>query len=572
MKERVLSAAILAVIVLLLTGNAVFWASEKEGFHVDEMFSYEQIGNTEYSKPEFDRPDEPCLNTWHDREYYEDYLNISDDEAADMSSFYRSASRNTAHPPMYLTLFGIYTSVFFRNDFTKWSGITFNIIFYILTLIVLYDLAMQLLKNRKLAMLTVFFYGASSGAVSTVVFVRVYMMLTFFTVLFADVNMHLLKRMTDEKMTFRKRITLYAATAFLLMLGALSQYYFIVFAFFMCLCVWLVLLAAKRFRLLAEYTVTCVAGLIVYICVWPKIFRDLFSGDRGTEAISNLRSSKDSFIVHAAHYISEIDRELTGGMGVYILLAAVLMTAIPLIRKRAPRVKMRSDSGFEFGYKVSAKGSATLDDGYRNTVINTDWMMFILLAVSTLLSFLMISKIAPVLLFDTFKAVRYIINLLPLLAVVIVFLADKILSGFYKDKRIKLTVWAALAALGAVSCFNSEVDHLYKGADEQLKTLEAYSDDRAVFISDYDYFVSNMNVYFTKSKAVYQTNKYNISTLGDAFEGLDEKELIVYISNDLKEPEAAFTQLKEELGCENSRYLFKTVGRHTADVYLISLE
>ena len=572
MKKRILSAAILVVVVLLLTGNAVFWASKKEGFHVDEMFSYEQIGNTEYSKPEFDRPDEPCQNTWHDHSYYEDYLNISDDEAKDFSSFYSSASRNTAHPPMYLTLFGIYTSVFFRNDFTKWSGITFNIIFYILTLIVLYDLAMQLLKNRKLAILTVFLYGASSGAVSTVVFIRMYMMLTFFTVIFADVNMHLLKRIINEKVSFKKRMPWYMATALLIIFGALSQYYFIVFAFFMCLSIWLMLLASKRYRLLAEYTVTCIAGLTVYLCVWSKIFRDLFSGYRGTEATSNLRSTNDRFIVHVANYISEIERELTGGMGVYILLVVTAMIAIPLIKREKPHINLRNDSGFDFEYITSAKDVANSDGEYKNTLISREWTMFTLLAISTILSFLMISKIAPVLPFDTFKAVRYVINLLPLFAVGIVFLINKLLSKYYNDKRIKLTVWLALACVGASCCLNSEVDYLYKGTDEQLKILEAYSDDRAFFISDLNYLVSNMNVYFTKNKAVYQTTRKNIPTLSDVFEGLDEKEFIVYISNDISEPEAAFIQLKEELGCEKSYYLFKTVGRHTADVYLISFE
>ena len=117
------------MIILLLTGNVCFWASQKEGFHVDEMFSYEQVGNTEYPKPEYDRPDEPCMNHWHDRAYYEDYLTISSSEAFNVTAFYRSASRNTAHPPLYLTVLGMVISAVSCDYFTKWSGLSLNIFF-----------------------------------------------------------------------------------------------------------------------------------------------------------------------------------------------------------------------------------------------------------------------------------------------------------------------------------------------------------------------------------------------------------------------------------------------------------
>ena len=53
MKNNVL----LLFTIALLVGNIVFWGSQKEGYHVDEMFSYEQVGNTEYPKPTYNRPD-----------------------------------------------------------------------------------------------------------------------------------------------------------------------------------------------------------------------------------------------------------------------------------------------------------------------------------------------------------------------------------------------------------------------------------------------------------------------------------------------------------------------------------
>ena len=123
----------ITLIVLLLLGNLIYWGSRKEGFHIDEMFSYEQVGNTKYPRLHHNRPDEPYLNNWHDRSYYEDYLTINTDSVFDIVGFYQSARKNGAHPPLYLTTLGMAISAISPNHFTKWSGIALNIFLYIIS-------------------------------------------------------------------------------------------------------------------------------------------------------------------------------------------------------------------------------------------------------------------------------------------------------------------------------------------------------------------------------------------------------------------------------------------------------
>ncbi|SFW23268.1 ArnT family glycosyltransferase [Ruminococcus flavefaciens] len=566
MKKRICHCFFITFIVVLLTGNVFFWGMQKEGFHVDELFSYEQIGNTEYTKPEFDRPDEPCLNTWHSREYYEDYLTVSSDEAYDISAFYDSASRNKAHPPLYLTLFGMYVSAFFQNNFTKWSGITFNIVFFVLTLLVLYDLSYKLLKKRRLAIFSVFLYGASIGAVSTAVFIRVYMMLTFFTISFVDLHIHLCLKKADENSSISKRLLVYLGILITLVLGSLSQYYFVVMAFFVCLLYFIILLATKRKRLIVEYIIIIITGLAVYFAIWHNFFRDLFKESRGTEALSNLADSSD-YSVQLMHYLQEFNKYFLGGNFFWILIIVSIL-AIKYYLKNINRFSFNNDNSFELEYNtLKNKAAQPKIKKYEKESL---CVIFVLLSV--ILYLLTITKIAPVLKFDTFKDKRYIYNVFPLMVLITVFLIYKAISKFYDSLIVKRIIAVIMIMFTISGYLGYGVDYLYKGADEQMEYLDVFSDYRVLFVSNLKYLVSNLNVYFTHNKAVYQTNVYDLKKQNIPLKEFDDDKLIVYVSNDIEGSDSVIDIVCEELNVQKKTFLFETVGRHTANVYLLCLE
>jgi len=223
---------IVLLLIILLVANVIYHGGQKEGFHLDEMNSYTHVGNTKYLKVWYDQEGDTYLNKWHDVSYFEDFLIIDDEEAFDLKGAWELAYENDAHPPLYYAMLDAVTSLFFRNQFTKWSGIFTNLIFFTLSLITLYLLSKRLFCGRMLpSLVTVGIYGASVGGVSSVTYLRMYMMLTFFSLVLIYLNIILVENVFGESKenlgakNGKLAIWIYALIFLTIMLGSITQYY-----------------------------------------------------------------------------------------------------------------------------------------------------------------------------------------------------------------------------------------------------------------------------------------------------------------------------------------------------------
>ena len=544
----------LALIIILLVGNVIYWGTQKEGFHLDEMLSYEQVGNTDYPKPQYDRPGEPCMDTWHGREYYEDYLVVSPDEAFDIIAFYWSASRNGSHPPLYLVLFGLFISAVSQNHFTKWSGLALNIVFFVLSLIIVYDISKRLLKKEKLALLTVFLSGVSVGMVSISMFIRPYMLLTLFIVAFSDIHVRLLEQDRQSKSSSKERVSLYIALALVFIGGALSHYYFLIFAFFLCLVYWLSLLLAKERRSLIRYTLIITGSFCVYLCMWNNFLRDFFLEKRGREAFHNFLWAVGDYVSVVTNFIRQINLQTMGGY--FIRLFVVLVVAV-IIKK--------------FWIWSVSDVSTAKDENQKERkgkLITVDWLMFGLLSFSILCFLLLIARVAPSY-HPLMKEDRYIACAFPLCTLLEVFLINKLSRHFFVVSRI--LIWSAVVFLTLLGYITSGVKYLYPGATDQLDQLKLhYYNDRAVFVSEVDYLGSVLNVYFTNHEAVYQTDFAGIPKIADALEDYENDTLVLYISQD-ENVEDVIALLSEDLDVTECDHLFQTSGNDKTDVYIMKL-
>ena len=120
--------------------------------------------------------------------------------------------------------------------------------------------------------------------------------------------------------------------------------------------------------------------------------------------------------------------------------------------------------------------------------------------------------------------------------------------------------------------FRSGVEYLYPGASEQLEQLSMYSDDRALVITERKFQSSNLNVYLTRQKAVYQTNYSDLSDISSALSDEDDKEIVVYIFTGAKSAEEVLEILNHELNAAGFDYLFRTTGSQRAHVYMMKLK
>ena len=117
---------LLITVILLQIIVRIFAGVEKSYIHIDEGYSY---GLMNYKQVDI-ISNEDFYNTWHNADYYEDYLTISQQEKWDFSRVY-SNQKNDVHPPLYYYLLRLAAS-YTIGKFSIWTGIGLNIIIFII--------------------------------------------------------------------------------------------------------------------------------------------------------------------------------------------------------------------------------------------------------------------------------------------------------------------------------------------------------------------------------------------------------------------------------------------------------
>lgn len=77
--------------------------------------------------------------------------------------------------------------------------------------------------------------------------------------------------------------------------GGLTQYYFLIFQFFLSFFFCICFLTNRKYKQLMYYTVSMIAGIILQVMVYPDLLFDLLKGSRGREAVHNIFSFNGYF-------------------------------------------------------------------------------------------------------------------------------------------------------------------------------------------------------------------------------------------------------------------------------------
>ena len=222
------------LVILAISLHFCLW---KSGMFIDEIYTY-GLSNSSYmpfiGNGASDRIQEQTLT----REDFFDYLAITDGEARfDAGSVYYNQVRDV-HPPLYYWLLNFCSSLA-EGHFSKWIGLIPDLIIYLGTLILLYALGLEFFESEWVAACMVLLYGLSQVGLSTMLMIRMYVLMGFFTVLMALLaakELHKPSRKTE------------LGIAFSIFLGLMTQYYFVFYAFFLCAATVLVLLSRREWK------------------------------------------------------------------------------------------------------------------------------------------------------------------------------------------------------------------------------------------------------------------------------------------------------------------------------------
>lgn len=543
----------LALMLLFLLGNLIYWGAKKSGFDCDEMYSYHFVCQKDYTAVNSDKMEGKFLDEWHTSSLFMDYLTIDQEEAFDFSGTYKNIIQDV-HPPLYyLLLHGICSIAAFiiPGAFTKWCGIVLNLFFYIATEFVLYILGKKIFKSKFRAGFVCALYGISVGAVTTVMFLRMYMIFTFICVLFTLLNYLLFKKLwTGEK---RGRNLLLTSLFAVTVLGILNHFYFLVFAFFICSLLWGSILIKRDFSYAAKYALAMGAGILTSYLIWPYMMEDIFSGYRGVEAFNKL-TADTNYGSTLRSFLNIFAGELLGIGGTaffLLLLYGIFLLIISRIWKFEKAVTAEGIS-----WKLNRKEKRTT--AAISLKIEDLYLLQIAIAVSFYLA--LVAKISP------YEQDRYILNIYPLGMLILIYF----LFGVFQ-RCVGKTFWSRLAcgcmiAIVMSGYLSPGVNYIYPGFDEQLETAEKYAHLPAFYVTKGNnrYRVTGDSYFLARAHNLYPLKEDGIRSVSAALTRLEEQEgesysqFFVYVDMAFENEEEILGKMEQELGAESAQKLFET--------------
>ena len=182
LKAAVKKYGLIALALVMTAGVCLLFCMRKQGFFIDEVYTY-GLSNSMKGPYLTDIRNGNLIDSVISREEIADYLSAGSEDAFHFGFVTRNLEQDV-HPPLYYWIFHAVSSFFPGSD-SKWIGLGINAVLFLLTTGVLCALCTELYGSTEVAAAAAGLYGLSVLGLSTVMMIRMYMLLTFFTVLLA---------------------------------------------------------------------------------------------------------------------------------------------------------------------------------------------------------------------------------------------------------------------------------------------------------------------------------------------------------------------------------------------------
>lgn len=505
------------LIITILSCLMFYFIGEKQGFHEDEIFSigssnykydnvYRSFGYAEANQDVFYnqvlKSDNKLYNLkkfiFDNDSFIKDdtlskevpifrtnnealeYLTIGKYDVFNYFSVYYNQARDV-HPPLFYFLVHFVSTIFY-GTFSKYIIFSINLLFFIGTLLVINKI-MKSLNKEKLGIPTMILYGGSIGCISTVVFQRMYMMLTFFSILYLYLT---IKFIQDDFKVEKKYPWI-----LIILFGFLTQYYFCIYIVLVFILLAIYLVIKKEYKKLYDYFIVHVIPAVIGVAFYPASIYHIFFSYRGIGDGGSTKTIFESII----YYLSQIYK-LFGFKN--LLLITIIISIILFIKNKV-------------------------------TIDKEKYKYLIILILPVIMYILIVSKIAPFLGEDYTS--RYIMLTFPIIAISIMYL----LSLISKSSIIPLIISVVLVINGL---YNETPVYLYKDYKKVMDLAYEYKEDYFVYVFD-NYFthLSSLPEFATyKASLIINVNDYDFSLLNND-ELNNSSEFIVCIKNWINQDE-----------------------------------
>lgn len=556
MKEKIKQnwVIISVVVAILITSICMtIFITKKKGWHEDEIFSYgssncnydnvlqrfaykdslnqlidekimndnplkviQNIGyyleNQDEFRKELGAKIEKEVPVWKTNEQAKDYMTVSTDEILSYWSVYYNQARDV-HPPLFYMLVHLVSS-FYLNHFSKYIIFAINLAFYVASCCMLHKI-MKLFGKEKFSSIMILLYGLSMGAISIVMFQRMYVMLTFFILAYLYLNLKISKNSFEIDKKTKRQLT------WTIFLGFLTQYYFCIYAVIVAIVMGVILFKNKKIDALKRYLWCHIKAAMIGIFIFPASIYHIFFSYRGVAG----GTAEAGYIGRLKEYLElifyafSIPKEL--GYVITVILVVLL------------------------GYKIIK--------GKRKDVI-------LVITIPVLLFTLIITKIAP------YINIRYIAPIFPIICVGVVWMISSIVKEMVKwikkEHYEKATTYVSILVMTCITVsistyglIKSKPQFLYETYQKRIEIAEKYQDRKLVYVGGANFNHLQDMEEFLRYHNFIITTTWELDVLKDN-EGLkDEKEFILNIKCWIQDFDTNFQKVLEYTNATNYELL-----------------
>ncbi len=506
---------ILIVILFLIAQTIVYIVGgiEKSYIHMDEAYS---LGLASYDKVEI-QDNEDFYDTWHTKDYYDDYLSVQEDEIGEYSQVYEN-QKNDVHPPLYYLILR-FAMGFNVGHFSKWPGVIVNIIIYIFITLVMYFILQKLLKNetkvKEKSIILAFVSSITMASLTNVLYIRMYALSTLNILIITLLHIKLLE-------SKELNIKLLICIGISVLAGVLTHYYYLFFLFMLYIMFAIRYIKQKDYKQLIFYTLTMLISGIISLIIFPYSIQHMFFGYRGQGVIENL-TNISQFLMNILSYIQKIDHFGFNSLLFFILVIFVGFTIY----------KMNLDKEKKEKYK-------------KNEFTK-------ILLFPTLFYFLIVSVASP------WIELRYVMPICSLVFILVIYYLYRLLNSIYKENVsniiigilfITIIVFPFIINLEPESLYSDKREIVNKMGNElNVPTIYFFKSENNRFLDDILLFATVDESYIAKDIEITEENIKNILKDKDISNGI-----VVFI-NEGQDNDDILDKVKQFMNFENVEYL-----------------
>lgn len=332
-----------------------------------------------------------------------------------------------------------------------------------------------------------FLYGLSIGTISTVIFLRMYQMLTFFVIVSLKLHLKIIYNEFEIDNKLKKQLVLTT------ILGFLTQYYFCIFAFLEFVIMTIIFLKSRKTTSLKKYIKCLLLSSVIGILLFPPSIYHIFFSYRGigSSCVSNLCTRLYVYLLEICYAFS-ISKTFAIVISLVLFIVAI--------------------------YVISKNKSCC------NSLI--------FIVFPSVLFFFIICFIAPNM--GSTTIIRYISVLMPIISLIFVYLFDELLKLIFKDCKV-LTVIVLTAIVCSVSVYgllNEKPRFLFTGYNELIDIAKENKGLNFVYICDnnFTYLCSLPEFLEYKKSIIINKNEDSVDILKNNSELKNSNEFILSIS------------------------------------------